>query len=99
MFTGNEGTMITEEDAVTLVNTYRSNNRGKVKGIFFGKNKLNDILNQANVKGIRIYFGEENNDFKLVLVGADSNENDNLNKILDAGFACPTNCSTTGSLK
>lgn len=99
MFTGNEGTMITEEDAQTLVDTYRDSYPGKVKGIFFGKNQIDTLLNQTGAKGIRIYLGEENDDFKMVIVAADSSENDILNKILDIGKPCPECCTSTGSLR
>lgn len=88
-FDGNEGTMITLDEGAALTGEYRNNNPRKSLGMFFGKEKLLELLNQPESVGIRIYFGEENKDFELVLVGADSNQDDILDLILDRGKRMP----------
>lgn len=88
-FDGNEGTMITLNEGATLTRNYRNNNPRKSLGAFFGKEKLLELLNQPECMGIRIYLGEENRDFELVLVGADANQDDILDLILDKGMRNP----------
>ena len=56
---------------------------------YISKEKLLELLNQPECMGIRIYFGEENRDFELVLVGADANQDDLLDLILDRGKKNP----------
>jgi hypothetical protein len=88
-FDGNEGTMITLNDGAVLTRNYRNTNPGKSLGMFFGKEKLLELLNQPECMGIRVYFGEENRDIQLVLVGADGNQDDILDLILDRGLRIP----------
>jgi hypothetical protein len=97
-FDGNEGTMITLNDGADLTRTNRNNNPRKSLGMFFGKEKLLDLLNQPECMGIRIYYGEQNKDFQLVLVGADENQNDMLALILDMGLPCPPFNSSSNAL-
>lgn len=88
-FDGNEGTMITLNDGAVLTRNYRNNNPGNSLGMFFGKEKLLELLNQPECMGIRFYFGEQNRNLELVLVGADSNQDDILDLILDRGKRMP----------
>lgn len=111
-FDGSEGTFITLADGSAMTERFRdeflTGNRIH-KAVFFGREKLLALLNQADNKGIRCYFAaSEKNDsgndwteFELVLVGADANENDQLgtnDKILDHGTPCPYYCSTANAL-
>ena len=88
-FDGNEGTMITLNEGARLTREYRNTNPGKALGSFYGKEKLLELLNQPECMGIRIYYGEENRDLQLVLVGADGNQDDILDLVLDKGMAIP----------
>lgn len=106
-FTGNEGAMISLSEARTLISNYKTSskfrNNQNVKGIFFGKDHLMELLNQKGCKGIRVYYGIEKDGSKhvprMVLVGADEKMNDMINgKILDRGRVCPIWCSTESSL-
>ncbi len=97
-FNGTEGSFISLNDGAVLTKTYRTNHKNKKIAQFFGKDKLLDLLNQTGAMGIRIYFGERDGDLELVLVAADANENDLLDKILDKGWSCPTNCSVNNAL-
>lgn len=110
-FNGTEGTFITISEGSTMTKDYRDSfltNDRKRKAIFFGKEKLQAILNQPECMGIRCYFGavEVSEDGKkwqelsLVLVGADESENDQLaanNHVLNHGAPCPMQCDTNGS--
>lgn len=99
MFDGSEGALITIDKAKNLVDAYRDSFPNRVKGLFLGKDILEDLLNQQGAEGIRVYLGEENNDFTIVCVAADENEDDIIGKIADSAVPCPTNCSSTGRLK
>jgi hypothetical protein len=96
---GSEGGLISLSTAESLVNRYRTNNPNNVKGLFLGKDVLNEILNQEGAMGIRIYLGEDEGKFTVVCVAADEDENDILDKIADSSVPCPFMCSSTGSLK
>ena len=99
-FDGTEGGLISLSTAQTLVGDYRRNYSEKVKGLFLGKDVLNELLDQSGAEGIRIYLGEADDDFTVVCVAADSSENDMLEKkIADSAVPCPTSCSSTGGLK
>lgn len=100
-FDGSEGGTISVTAAVDLVGEFRDNYPEEIKGVFLGKDVLSTLLNQEGAEGLRIYFGQKASagDFTVVVVAADCDENDMLNKIADQGVACPTNCSSTGSLR
>lgn len=68
-------------------------------GIFYGKDKLNSLLNQTGAKGIRFYFALDSNGAQqLVCVAANSSENDMTSMVLDIGCPCPAQCSTKNAL-
>ena len=95
MFTGNEHHNISIEDASELTANYRSKNPDDRKGGFFGKAALLSLLNQSNCVGIRFYYGLDADYNKvLVLVGADSSENDLIgdNLCMDMACPCPEQC-------
>ena len=96
-FTGKEGTMISESDASKLTLNYRSASLNGSNAIFFGTEKLQDLLNQVDAVGIRFYFGiNEADELTLVAVAADANEQDILipdaELVLDCGKRCRSNC-------
>ena len=99
MFDGKEGDLIQLPKAKTLVHDYRLLFPSKIKGAFFGKYIINELLTQEGAMGIRIYMGDEDENFKYVVVAVDEDENDMLEKIADIAIPCPSNCSSTGGLK
>ncbi len=89
-FDGNEGKRITLAEGAALTQRYRESKTSTVKGMFVGRKHLEDILAQGDSKGVRIYFGQNaDGSPELVLVGADSNENDMLSIIIDQIKKCP----------
>ena len=99
-FNGNESSVITKQEAIDWTGNYRSANPNAVKAHFFGKNKLQDILNQEGCVGIRAYYAIDDDGKKqLVLVGANSSEQDLVDGvILDKSIPCPTACDTSSPL-
>lgn len=65
-----------------------------------GKEKIKAILDQSECEGIRFYFAvNDNGENTLVLVGADSNQNDMVNGLIaDHLVTCPIFCSNSNSL-
>ena len=89
-FDGTEGEIIPYAEAHTMTEDFQANNLGHVKAIFIGKDKINDILNQPNCEGIRIYYAQDANGPTLVLVGAESNEDDMVSgDIVNRGKQAP----------
>ncbi|MBS4027341.1 MAG: hypothetical protein KGZ58_01790 [Ignavibacteriales bacterium] len=99
-FNGNEGSFITLSEAGQLTSNHRQAIPAAIKGEFFGKEKLQQILDEDKCIGIRCYYGEGGNgDWKLVLVGADEDENDLTDGyILETGYPCPPNCGNDNEL-
>jgi hypothetical protein len=100
-FNGREGEQITLATAAELTANYRNQMQsGEVKGYFIGKEHLNNVLAQTDCEGIRIYFGMDEHDVKvLVLVGATATEDDLHNGIiLDRSVPCPSRCGRSNSL-
>ena len=101
-FTGNENHSISLKDASLLTANFRTSHPSSmtIKGFYFGKTAIQDILNQTDCVGIRIYFGEDNsNNPKLVLVGVRANEDDIENgHLAEYGLPCPPHNSAANSL-
>jgi len=100
-FDGSEGGSVSLADAGGWTETYREENSGETKGHFFGKDILNDILDQTGCMGIRIYYAIKDEKKELVLVGADEDEDDQLrlgDKIADLSVACPPSCGNNNDL-
>ena len=97
-FDGTEGEFITLSEGSDLTSEFRSSYSSQPLAYFFGRDKLEELLEQENCMGIRIYFGEKNSTLQLVLVGADDNQDDLLDKILDRGNKCPPFTSSTNTL-
>ncbi len=110
-FNGSEGTFISISEGSTMTKDYRNTfltGDRKRKAIFFGREKLMSLLDQADCVGIRCYFGAVEvtegdktwEELNLVLVGANTMENDQIganHQILDHGIPCPMQCDTNGS--
>ena len=98
-FNGTEGGQISLTDAAKMTEEYRKNNPNRKKARFFGKDILQELLNQENCMGIRIYYGEsEDGERELVLVGAGADENDLLDLVVDYSAPCPGFCSSSNKL-
>lgn len=111
-FNGSEGTFITLTDGAALTEKYRDDylsGDAERLAVFFGKEKLEELLAQPGCQGLRFYFGADEKqeagktwtELDLVIVGADSSENDQIganDKILDYGSPCPSKCSTANAL-
>lgn len=98
-FNGTEGGLISLSQASEMTADYRNSNPGGLKGHFFGKDILLELLDQPSCKGIRIYYAENSKGRQeLVLVGADASENDILEKIADLSTPCPNRCSVNNPL-
>jgi len=98
-FDGSEGGQITLAAGAALTAEYRRKNPGATKGHFFGKDILQDILDQSGCMGIRMYYGLDGDGNKeLVLVGADADENDMTALVADLSMPCPGVCGNSNSL-
>ena len=99
-FTGNEGTTISLQQGAAMTRKYCNSTTESRQAVFYGINRLNEILSQQGCVGIRIYLARDGADnMQLVLVGADANEQDMLSGvILDQGLGCPENCSADNPL-
>ena len=97
-FNGTEGGPIDLDDGATLTGNYRAAGNTEL-GAFYGKDILRQILDQEGCMGIRIYYGEDKNGKKeMVLVGANANEDDMLELVADSGRKCPPYCGAPNSL-
>lgn len=98
-FDGTEGGAISLNDGAALTANYRSNNPNQRIAHFFGREILQQLLNQEGCVGIRMYYGEnEEGDKELVLVGTDADQNDLLDLIADISSPCPNWCSSKNPL-
>lgn len=60
-FNEKEGGEITLYAAADMTAEYRTQNPGETKGHFYGKDILNDLLNQNGCMGVRIYYAIDGN--------------------------------------
>ncbi|MCC2548176.1 hypothetical protein LJY25_17130 [Hymenobacter sp. BT175] len=76
-FEGNEGVVLTADNAGLLTRAYRTSSPDSILGSFIGRQHLEAILAQETCVGIRIYYGVDAHGSPcLVLSGADSEESD-----------------------
>ena len=100
-FNGTEGEEITVSEGAALTAAYRKSPlNGGTDSQFFGRDILEQILNQKGCAGIRIYYGQDpkGTDQKLVIVGADGEQNDLLDFVADMSVPCPKRCGKANSL-
>ncbi|HXB39889.1 MAG TPA: hypothetical protein VNZ49_05055 [Bacteroidia bacterium] len=99
-FTGNEGTYITLSQGVTWTTSYRSANPNAVKAHFYGKTKLQEMLNQTGCVGLRMYRAiDDTGALQLVVIGVDASGCDlTSGLIMDKSFLCPPYCDAGSTL-
>ncbi len=100
-FTGSENHDITLAEAAALTLNYRNANPpGTTIAHFFGMDAINSILAQPGCVGIRIYYGQElNGEKKIVLCGVDAAENDMYNgDLAQHALTCPAICGIANPL-
>jgi hypothetical protein len=102
MYTGNENHDISLADASALTARYRQQftTTNPTLGEYFGKQSIQNLLNQINCVGVRIYYGlDASNNPKLILVGVNGAGNDmTQGSILDFGFPSPPHSSSNNPL-
>lgn len=102
MFTGNEDHEISIEAASALTKRYREENPTLIKGGFFGKKAIQQLLAQDACVGIRIYLGQgDDKVLKFVLVGVDEDENDLIGdgySCMEYSIPCPNHCGVNNPL-
>ncbi len=99
-FNGTEGESIELALASTWTANFREEFPEGIKAHFFGREIINQILEQEGCMGIRIFNAlDDEGNAKLIIVGADQEESDQTNGIL-AEFAkpCPAICGRPNSL-
>jgi len=106
-FNGSEGASIGIDPAAAMTSAYRNTGWNTINSVFFGKDILNQILQQGGDRdptmGIRFYFAlNDKGEMTLVAAGASANQNDQLPgdgyTIADFGSPCPgAGCPTTTS--
>ena len=100
-FTGGEDHEVTLNDAEDLIKNFQnSSGEEDIKGHFFGKDFLRQVLDQEACVGIRVYYAETAaGEPTVVLVGVDANENDQTEGYLgNRSKPCPPNCGALGFL-
>ncbi len=100
-FDGTEGEAITLAKAGGYTKDYRDEYPGALLAHFFGKDIINDILDQNDCMGIRIYHGIKNGKAELILVGATADEEDMIatgDIIADVALPCPNRCASSNTL-
>lgn len=100
-FNGNEGDFITLREGSEMTKRYRNTIQpGEVIGVFMGKEKIKQMLNQNESEGLRFYFAKNELDkLTLVVVSADSDQNDLTDGLIADGlFPCPGGCGNSNDL-
>lgn len=99
-FDGTEGDQIELETAAAWTKNYRGAHPEETKGHFFGKDILNDILNQTGCMGIRMYYAiDDDGNKQMVLAGANTDEDDmDSGVVADISVLCPPSCGRRNSL-
>lgn len=94
------GSVITEQEAQTLVEAFRAKFPDEIKASFVGIETLNLILEQKDVMGVRIYYGYDTEAKRIspVLVGVDNDGKDMTSVFLDEFIPCPSDCDTSSPL-
>ncbi len=93
--TGDEEHAISLEEAIEYTAKYRdSRNSGDLLGGYFGKSAMQNILNQPNCVGLRIYNAIDNEGkATYVVVGVAADEKDlTEGAIAEYAYGCPPHC-------
>lgn len=77
--------------------THTQKNDGSIKGGFFFRKDLDDLLAQPGCAGVRYYYGKDSKGNEtIVLVGVDGNGDDlSQGVIMEDGFWCPPWCGSS----
>lgn len=98
----NDAEFVTLAQAKVYTGNFRDDSgepEGLIKGLFVGKNKINALLDQTDIVGIRIYYGiNSEGKTNLVLVGALSNGDDVTDLIVEKLRPCPPYCGKANDL-
>lgn len=71
----------------------------RIKGGFYGRNKINSLLNQTDCVGIRYYYALSNGKLVITLVGEDkTGECLSDTVVIDEGPLCPPWCPGSNAL-
>jgi len=101
-FTGNENHEISLNEAAEMTQRFRDNLPVIDYTIaeYFGKSALEDLLNQQDCIGIRVYYGIDSDMKKhLVIVGVNDEGNDLYEgNLMELSINCPPICSTSNPL-
>lgn len=98
-FNGTEGKVISLADGAEITQNWRNEHANESKAVFFGKDHIEDLLRQTGCVGIRIYYAiNESNDYTMVLVGTNEDEDDMTELVIDTGMRCPPRCAQPNSL-
>ena len=101
-FTGSENHAISLEEARKLTANYRAKaGKDAVLAGFFGKDTIQQILDQEGCVGIRYYYAlTDDGKPALVLVGVDANENDLIDGVIaEVSLPCPPYCGQEATLR
>lgn len=91
-FNGKEGEFIPLLEAESETSAFRSSGISTINGYFLGRQKIQELLAQTDAQGLRIYFTKKQGELNLVVVAANSNEEDITAKALNSGKPCPPIC-------
>jgi hypothetical protein len=100
-FTGSEDHAISLTDAATMTARYRATiSNGDTIAHYFGKDAIQEILDQGDCVGIRIYYGLDDQDAKhLIITGVTEDREDLYNGLLaERSKPCPDSCSSANPL-
>jgi hypothetical protein len=98
--TADDGVPISPERAQKIIKDFQNDGNffKGIRGGFYGRNVLMNILNQPNCKGIRYYHALVPNketqalEHTIVLVGMDTNGAEMAGTFTDEGPLCPPFC-------
>ncbi len=85
------GEIITLAEGAAMTKQWRDTNSNG-NAVFYGKDILNQLLEQSDCVGIRFHFALDNGKNTLVMSGVDADGNDLLNMVADKGLFCPNEC-------
>lgn len=98
-FDGTEGEFYTPREAGEFTRRYRTARINPIEGGFIGREKLQAILDQDDCIGVRVYLGlEPDNSMNFVFVGADNEQNDILDIVVENVRKNPPYGSTANTL-
>lgn len=100
-YTGNADHSITLTEASEWTENYRNSMPvGGTIAHLFGRDAIQNILDQDGCMGIRIYYAiDEEEKKQLIVVGVDSNKDDLYEGLLaERSYPCPDCCSSVNPL-